>query len=380
MKKSWICLLVLITSLFLIVLVSAEVRMNEVELNPSGTDAGNEWVELYSENSVDLTGWNLKNSDNDSFELNQTFNGYLIINFKSQWLDNSNEKILLYNNNQLIDETDLLSDPYNDNRTRQYCNGGWKIEGSTKGFENICNLQNNSQNQSQNNTNNTNNQEESISLDMDWNVDDIVNGDEFDIEITAKNLEDKKYDIMVWIEGDGKVISDRYGEDGGGDEVWLSGSRYAYNFIEGPGDKSEIIKLKMRDDFSGDAEIMVKIRKSGTSPIITKASKDIEILEKESDSSKDSKSTKNTATKKSDAKTTKNDTKTTTKPSLSQPVTGEVIKLGNSKSEDIIDPTKSTEKNLIYESKNEKMKKYAIIGFSVLCLGFVILVIFKKVK
>ena len=55
MKKSLICLLVLII-LSLINCVNAEIRINEVELNPKGDDAGYEWIELYSEYEINLSG------------------------------------------------------------------------------------------------------------------------------------------------------------------------------------------------------------------------------------------------------------------------------------------------------------------------------------
>jgi len=39
------------------------VRINEVELNPAGTDSGNEWIELYSPVTVDLTGYLIHSSN-----------------------------------------------------------------------------------------------------------------------------------------------------------------------------------------------------------------------------------------------------------------------------------------------------------------------------
>lgn len=113
------------------------VRINEVELNPAGKDGGNEWVELYSEQEIDLAGWELVNDDNDVFELNQGFQGYLVIDFETQWLDNEDEKVVLYEGLRLVDETDLFSDADNDDKTWSYC-GDWVFVGQTKGLVNFC--------------------------------------------------------------------------------------------------------------------------------------------------------------------------------------------------------------------------------------------------
>ena len=56
MRKAVLGILI---GLLLISCVSA-IRINEVELNPEGTDAGNEWIELFSSEEIDLTGWTLK--------------------------------------------------------------------------------------------------------------------------------------------------------------------------------------------------------------------------------------------------------------------------------------------------------------------------------
>jgi len=131
MKKSWTCLLVLIIlSSFLVILsisfVCANIRINEVELNPSDTE-------------TNLTGWELKDADDHILELGFTINGYYILENISVSLNNNNEQLFLYDDSDdLIDETDLLSDNDNDDKTLQYCNGNWNFIDSTKGFENSC--------------------------------------------------------------------------------------------------------------------------------------------------------------------------------------------------------------------------------------------------
>jgi len=125
--------------LFMIPNSSADVFINEFEQNPAGRDHGNEWVELYSGEEVNLSGWKLVNADDDTFLLNETINGYLVITFPSQWLDNSDEKVILVNSDgDVIDETPLLSDTSNDDLSWNLCGEEWKFVISTPGSENEC--------------------------------------------------------------------------------------------------------------------------------------------------------------------------------------------------------------------------------------------------
>jgi hypothetical protein len=128
----FITLLVLLNS----VIISA-LRINEVELNPPGTDKGNEWVELYSDSPMSLDGFRLINHDNKEINLSGNLSGYGVISFKSQWLDNSNESIKLIQDDNIIDQTPVLKDSSNDNKTWQFCSE-WEFKESTKGTENNC--------------------------------------------------------------------------------------------------------------------------------------------------------------------------------------------------------------------------------------------------
>jgi len=130
-------LLSLALILFLLSNISA-IRINEVEMNPAGTDAGNEWVELYSENEIFLEGYKIVNNDGKEMNLSGNFSGYLIYGFEKQWLDNTNESVSLYNGSELIDKTDLFDDSRNDDNTYQFCSSGWRFVNSTKGSENNC--------------------------------------------------------------------------------------------------------------------------------------------------------------------------------------------------------------------------------------------------
>ena len=129
------CLIIIFSMLFMPFF--SALRINEAELNPAGTDAGGEWIELYSEDEIDLSEYKLVNNDVDELTLGGTFSGYYVYAFERQWLDNSDEKIFLYRGSELIDETGLLNDDKNDGKTWNYCYG-WELAEQTKSGENIC--------------------------------------------------------------------------------------------------------------------------------------------------------------------------------------------------------------------------------------------------
>jgi len=54
--------------LFVLFVISASslcsaLRINEVEMNPAGTDTGNEWIELYNDGEISLEGYVIINND-----------------------------------------------------------------------------------------------------------------------------------------------------------------------------------------------------------------------------------------------------------------------------------------------------------------------------
>ena len=109
------------------------VEITEVEANPEGNDGGNEWLEIYSEDEVDLEGWYLENEDGDIYNLSGSFDGYLVIEFEKQWLDNKDFEITLYDEDgDEVHSTDELSDKDNDDFTWQLCDGDWEFLDETK--------------------------------------------------------------------------------------------------------------------------------------------------------------------------------------------------------------------------------------------------------
>jgi len=134
MKKIWCVFAILIIVKF----AFAEVIISEIELNPAGSDSGNEWIELHSDSIVNLNGWKLINSDGGEYPLNESFEGFWVIRFEKQWLDNKDESVSLINNSEEIFKSDILDDSSNDIKSWQYCNGSWKFSDSSPGSENNC--------------------------------------------------------------------------------------------------------------------------------------------------------------------------------------------------------------------------------------------------
>ncbi len=110
-------------------------QITEVELNPSGSDSGNEWIEFYSEKEVDLGEYKIINNDGDEIKLSGKVKGFYVYVFEKQWLDNSDEKIILYKGNEKIQETLIFEDSKNNELTWQFCDK-WEFKTSTKGKEN----------------------------------------------------------------------------------------------------------------------------------------------------------------------------------------------------------------------------------------------------
>lgn len=106
-----------------------EILINEVELNPAGTDSGAEKVELYnpSGSAIDVNGWTISSRAGRTATViinEETIippKGFLIVGRDSQqWLDNTNEGIELRNDSGiLIDHVGPFSDEANDDATWQ---------------------------------------------------------------------------------------------------------------------------------------------------------------------------------------------------------------------------------------------------------------------
>lgn len=137
-----VCTFVFVSSLYVIY---AEVIINEVELNPIGSDSGNEWVEFFNddwnndEKEIDLEGWKIFNNDGDELVLNFSFSEYYVFEFENQWLDNSDEKVILVDKEgREIWDTGIIVDSKNNDKTFQYCEDKYIFISNTRKKENDC--------------------------------------------------------------------------------------------------------------------------------------------------------------------------------------------------------------------------------------------------
>jgi competence protein ComEC len=121
-----------------------ELLISEVELNPAGTDIGEEKVELYnpSNTTIDVSGWTITSTEGApaTVVINQgtiiSPKGYLVIERElQQWLDNTGEVIELRDNfGTRINSVGPFSDGANDNETWQRSPNGqdnWIFSAST---------------------------------------------------------------------------------------------------------------------------------------------------------------------------------------------------------------------------------------------------------
>lgn len=120
------------------------VWISEVEANPAGLDAGNEWVELHNPGAtaLDVGGWTVEGTHGDptSFVLPPgtvvPAGGRLVVTLTDgQTLDNVDEVVRLTDGlGTLRDETPMLSDEENDARTWQRdADGQWRFDAGTPG-------------------------------------------------------------------------------------------------------------------------------------------------------------------------------------------------------------------------------------------------------
>lgn len=127
--------------------------INEVEANPSGLDAGNEWVELFNPlgEAVDLSGWRILTTHGvtKTYLIPQGTSigpgAHLVIQFSSQFIDNENEQLILIDSaGNEVDRTLPINDDANDQRTWQRRSDGldndagsdWIFKTSTRGVMN----------------------------------------------------------------------------------------------------------------------------------------------------------------------------------------------------------------------------------------------------
>ncbi|MFH1307933.1 MAG: hypothetical protein ABIH72_03705 [archaeon] len=335
-KNTWCLGIVLI----LILPFISAIRINEVDLNPNDNcNDCTEWVELYSEANIDLQGWKLVDKDNNTMELEGSFSGYLVIE-PSISLNNNNEQLFLYNGTELVSQTNVISDSYNDNRSWQYCNGNWMLDISTRGTENLCNQQQNNETQEDGNLT------EEIYLEII--IDDkFYQDEEIDLEVKFYNLQDKDYDIKIYLDDEEDTISEIYDESS---DNWKSSYYYLENTIKGNEDKLKDFILRLDEDhqdFEGDVKLVVKLRDGKT----WENSTEIKIKAR---------------------KTSENKTVLTSQDEQEEEFEEEVIHLNSANT------TKDIKTDYYYKSRNWNIKEYSIYGFALFCVLFIIFLLIKK--
>ena len=128
------------------ILRTGNVSINEVEINPVGSDTGNEWIEIFNNgNPVDISGWYITDKNNKKYFLqNLTIIDFFVIEPFSPTLINTNQNISLYDNkNRLVDSTGVFSEnvpPVGDDKTFSRVpdgSGSFVLQKSTKGITNV---------------------------------------------------------------------------------------------------------------------------------------------------------------------------------------------------------------------------------------------------
>ncbi len=208
--------------------------------------------------------------------------------------------------------------------------------------------------------NDENSSDSDIRVVLDWDKDDIENGKRFDIDVDISGLDEKEYDVRLWVEDDGNVISDRQNFN---DKEWKSGKFYLDNILVGPGNESLEVKLRIREDyrdFDGSARVYFKLREG------FEISREIKVLEKRDEEIEELEVVIPKSSKVS-----------------GNVVKLDAIKLGNTKlgSSDTNGIVRENlESNLEYNSNTEIVKSYSLYAFALLCVIMSILIVLRKLE
>lgn len=129
--------------------------INEIEMNPEGSDPGYEWVELFNptNQTVDISLWWVQSTGGTTqfaqyipYSTTIDPQGFYILYATQQWFDNQNEMVLLKNYEQeIIDSSPIIDDIGENNYTWQRMPNGydtdlpsdWIFAQSTKNDVNI---------------------------------------------------------------------------------------------------------------------------------------------------------------------------------------------------------------------------------------------------
>lgn len=393
-KNCWCLVLVLIFVIFLLNIVSG-VRINEV-MPHTNNSLGNEWIEVYNElnQQINLINWVITDNSTTNRTINLSigalnyglivdnninFNGssgcnaiFLFLNDSNfscfevteigNSLNNDVDSVYLYNETgNLISNISWNSNIQSIGKSWAWNGTDWMTCNVTPGTPNSCEVQ-----QQSPPPNDPPASDIEISLDYD---DELTNGEELEVNIDLENLEDLDYDIKIYItpedENDDR-FSETYHEE---EDVWKSGRYYVTEIVEGSGDESVTIKVRIdkdNDDFSGDAVITVKVRESDSENIVIEMNDTITILEKEEEDDSSSSSTSSSSTSTSTSSTSNSNTD-----SNSDNINSNVIKLNSDSSNE----TKDIKTGVVYKSKIEYFRDYSMYIFALVLLGVIVILI-----
>lgn len=138
-------------------------------------------------------------------------------------------------------------------------------------------------------------------------------------------------------------------------------------FFTGSGNRTGYVKLRIKDskrDFSGTASIVAIIKEYSASSEKARIDKSIDVIK--ADSSDLIKTTTESSQSSNDREKVIQQIQNS---QTNSQTTGDVIRLGKSS---------SSSKTTVYESTNEKIKKYSIYAFALLIVLLIILFIFRK--
>jgi len=174
-----ILIFVLLTTLSFINAYADNILSIEIELNPPGTDAGNEWIKICNVSNQDISVNNWKvYSESQGIQLNGVlrYGDCTIATHNKQWLDNEDEHVNIYDDKgNLVWSSPALYDTKNDDFTLKF---------------NIQYNNSSSPNNSSSNTNNTPKTDiiKTIKIDAFAELLYIVDGDTVEVRILNGKL------------------------------------------------------------------------------------------------------------------------------------------------------------------------------------------------